>query len=133
MPGPLLLLALLAGLWSGIGAGMLVGAGAGLCDAALSGHWLVAFMLIGMVCGAGAGVMSDWVAHRHPLVGVTVAVVTSFLLCLIFGLFMHLSSHELLLFAARRAGINALWMLLISGIMFIVSPRRSAHHLDGNE
>ena len=133
MPGPLLLLALMAGLWSGIGAGMLVGLGAGLCDAALSGHALIPLAFLGMACGAGAGALSGWVAHRHPLVSAMAAVVTSLLICLTFGLLRHLSSHELLFFALRRAGENALWMLLISGIIFILSPRRSAARVYGNE
>ena len=130
MPGPVLLLAVMAGLWAGPVAGMLAGAGAGMCDAVLSGQALGMPAVAGLLCGAGAGLLATWCARRHPLIAVGAAIIVSVPLCLVYG--RHdLPLRALLLFAARRAAVNALWMICIYGIVLLVSPRRSPELIYG--
>ena len=82
MPGPLLIVALAAGLWSGTTAGIVVGFCIGLCEAAWCGQHLFLLTAAGMVCGAAASAVPRWFSHRHLLVALLTAFCFSCLLSL---------------------------------------------------
>jgi len=120
MPGPLLLVALAAGLWSGPRVGLLVGAGAGVCDAVLFGGNFMAAGFIGMACGGAAGLLTPWLSKRHLLVGLATALVCSFLVGLLLGWPHHHQLAGAALAALGRGGENTLWMMPIYGIVLLV-------------
>ncbi|MHB9023421.1 MAG: hypothetical protein ACYC7E_04490 [Armatimonadota bacterium] len=124
-PGPLLLMGVAAGLQAGPLAGMLIGTGAGLIDAALCGRDAFLLVALGLLGGLAASQVSRWFANTHLLVGVVAAALISFLLVLPLGAVMRLPLGALLLFALCRAGYNALWMIAIYGIVLVVSQRGS--------
>lgn len=119
MPGPLLLVALAAGLWAGPVAGVLVGAGAGLCDAALFGHNLLLTGAVGMACGGGASLVAKWFARRNLLVALLTAACFTLLSMplLTWSSFYH--PANLMWAVLRRACENALWMIPIYGILLL--------------
>jgi len=119
MPGPLLLVALAAGLWSGPRVGVLVGAGAGLCDAALFGGNILFLGLLGMACGGVAGMLTHWLSRRHLLVGLFTALVISFLVGFLLSWPHHYHLADAALIALRRSGENTLWMIPIYGIVLL--------------
>jgi hypothetical protein len=129
MPGPLLLVALAAGLWSGARAGLLVGAGAGLCDAALFGGNVVLLGFLGMVSGGAAGVLTPWFSRQHLLVGLLTALAVTFFVGLLLGWPQHHHFADSVLAALARGGENALWMIPIYGMVLLgsrcsISPLR---------
>lgn len=120
MPGPMLLVALAVGLWSGPRAGTVVGAGAGICDAALFDENCMLLGFIGMACGGAAGLLTPWLSRRHLLVGMAAALVISFLAGLLLRWPHHRQLTDAVLAALGRGGENALWMIPIYGIVLLV-------------
>jgi len=121
MPGPLLLVALVAGLWSGPQTGMLVGTAAGLCDAALFGQPLLLCGLIGLGAGAGAGLLTQSFSRRHLLLASMSALVASLLSSLLLGWSAYHYPEEAAVAALRRGGENFLCMIAIYGILLLVN------------
>jgi len=121
MPGPLLLVALAAGLWSGPRAGLAIGAAAGLCDAALFGGSVFSLGLLGMACGGAAGLLTPWLSRQHLLVGLFAALVISFLVGLPLGWPHYSHFTGAMLAALGRSGENLLWMIPIYGIVLLAS------------
>ncbi|MHB9107290.1 MAG: hypothetical protein ACYDCO_09585 [Armatimonadota bacterium] len=119
MPGPLLLVALAAGLWSGPRAGMIIGAGAGVCDAVLFGGNFMLLGFIGSAGGGAAGLLTPWLSKRHLLVGLAAALVFSFLIGLLLGWPHHRHLAGTVLSALGRGGENSLWMIPIYGIVLL--------------
>ena len=119
MPGPMLLVALAAGLWSGPRAGMVVGAGAGICDAVLFGENFLLLGFIGMAGGGAAGLLAPWLSKRHLLVGLAAALVISFLAGMVLGWPHHHHLTGAVLAALARGGENTLWMIPIYGIVLL--------------
>lgn len=131
MPGPLLLIALTAGLCAGTRAGLLVGVGAGLCDAALCGRDLIPLALLGMLCGGVAGLLPRWFSSRHLLVGMGTAFVMSLGVSLTWAIGAGNPSPAALLAVLQRGGVNVLWMFAIYGIVLVISFRRANNLLRG--
>jgi len=121
MPGPLLLVALAAGLWSGARVGLIVGAVAGLCDAALFGGNVLLLGVLGTACGGGAGLLTLWCSRRHLLVGLFTALIVSFLVGLLLGWPHHHHVAGAALAALALSGENTLWMIPIYGIVLVAS------------
>ena len=119
MPGPLLLVALAAGLWSGPRAGLLAGTAAGVCDAALFGQNLLVYGVLGMASGGGASLLTRWLSRHHLLVAVLCALVVSVLLSLLLGWSSYHHPTSATLAALGRGGENSLWMIAIYGILLV--------------
>lgn len=122
-PGPLYLVALVAGLTAGPLAGLCIGAGAGLCGSAMSGAPLLPVALAGMLAGGGAGLLGRWFSTRNLLV----CAATTFLASALYALLLALSAHQSLArageFAVRRGGVHALWIFAIYSIVLVISSR----------
>ena len=128
MPGPLLLLALAAGLAGGLQYGLLIGAAAGLCSSLLTGAYLPVFVVVGMLTGAAASIIPRYFSRRNLLIAVGAAGCCSLLICLLWGAWFHLSLQSALLFACRRGLCNALWMFPIYGIVLVFSDERVSRY-----
>jgi hypothetical protein len=127
-PGPLLLVGAAAGLHAGPVAGIIVGACAGVIDAALCGRDAFPLILLGVLGGLAASQLTRWFARTHLLVGVAAAMLLSFLWAFTLGLGMHLPPGVIFLIALRRTGVNALWMIAIYGIVLVASRRSIPMH-----
>lgn len=125
MPGPLFMMALAAGLSTGLAAGLLVGLLAGLCESAVSGHPLLPATLACMGAGAFASLLPRWFSPRNILIGAVAALLTSTLYAGVLALAAHQSLPRVAEFAARRGGVNGLWMIAIYSIVLVASPRTS--------
>ena len=126
VPGPLLLLGVAAGLWGGPTAGLIVGALAGWCSAALCGRdrWLLT--LLSMGAGLLASAVPLWAARRNVLVGVLTALLCTLLVAGALTLLGGGSFSAAARFAAWRSGENGLWMIPIYGIVLLVSTPESS-------
>jgi len=125
-PGPLFLLAVAAGLWAGLPAGLVTGALVGLCSATLCGRDLCWFIILGMAAGGLASILPTWMSNRHLLVGILSAAVISFPIALLTALHAGLPVGSWLWLSALRSGENALWMIPIYGIVLLASPRQES-------
>ncbi len=125
MPGPLLLVAIAAGIWTGVTGGLVTGAAAGLLGGVISGHGLCWHIAIGMAVGAAASALPRWLAREHLVIAIVGAIIASSLITLVLSLKQGFPMGDALLFALRRSGQNALWMIPIYGIVLIVSPRET--------
>jgi|GEM_PF-1956171 len=121
MPGPLLLVALAAGLWAGTRTGLLMGAAAGMCGAALFGGNVFFLGLLGMACGGAAGLLTPWLSRHHLLVGLFAALAVSLPVGLLLGWPHHRHFAGAALAALGRSGENLLWMIPIYGIVLLAS------------
>jgi len=123
MPGPMLLVAVAAGLLVGPAAGMLLGVLAGISEAALFGGSILLQGLLGLGCGGCASLIARWCAPRHLLVAAATAAVLSFPAALLAGWPHYHQPAAVALAALRRSGENALWMVAIYGIVLLLSHR----------
>jgi hypothetical protein len=117
----MLLVALAAGLWSGPRAGMLLGAGVGMCDAALFGGNFSLLVLIGLACGGLASVVTRWLSRRHLLVGLLTALAASVLIRLLLAWPYDSDLVGIVVPALHRAGVNVMWMIPIYGVVLLSS------------
>jgi hypothetical protein len=122
-PGPLLLLALAAGLSGGPTLGAVVGACAGFLGGVLAGGGHFALAATGAAAGALAGAAAPWISRRNPIWALLAAALVSFLISLLLCLLWHRGGGEAVRFAALRAGQNMLWMLPIYGAVLLLAPR----------
>ena len=120
-PGPLLMLALVAGIWAGPVSGALVGAYAGLCDALLIGHSIAPLMLIGMLSGLGASLLPRWFSRHHLIVNMLAAITASIVFCCMQALASSIQIPDLLSWMLLSCAHNSLWMIAIYGIVLVVS------------
>jgi hypothetical protein len=123
MPGLLLLVALVAGLVSPTPVAVLVGACAGVCDAVVSGGEFALCVLLSLAA-SGAGIQ---IARRFSrwnlLTGMGTAALVSFFCAACIGLMSNLPLQGAMLSGAQHAWQNALWIIPIYGMVFLVSER----------
>jgi hypothetical protein len=124
-PGPLLLVALAAGLASGPTTGAVVGLFAGLCGAALAGSGHIGLCAAGAGAGALMGVASSWVSRRNPAWALLAAGVASLCFALLLGLLAQRGFGHAGRLALQQAGINMLWMIPVYGgvLLCVRRPR----------
>lgn len=123
LPGPMLLVALAAGLLVSPTAGMILGVLAGVGETALFGGPVLLNGTLGLLCGLAGGVIARWCAPRNLFVGVGAALLLSFPATLLVSWSSYSLLSDAALMALRRSGENALWMTAIYGIVLLLSHR----------
>ncbi|MHB9134652.1 MAG: hypothetical protein ACYDBB_26560 [Armatimonadota bacterium] len=131
LPGPLLLIALAAGLWSGTVAGLLVGCAAGLCAAAMTGHGAVLATFFCASGGALASLLPRWYSRRHLLIAMVLAGLVTGIITLLLGLVAHQPLSQLLRYTCWRSAANILWMIPIYGSIILLAPAGSRRNTSG--
>ncbi|HEY3375878.1 MAG TPA: hypothetical protein VGL77_00150 [Armatimonadota bacterium] len=125
-PGPLLLLAIAAGLSAGRIPGLSIGIAIGFCSAAISGLPLLPLVCIGVFTGLLASYVHRFCSPRHLVVAACCALLFTFAAGLCVSLIVHTPLAQALLPLCWRSLSNALWMVPIYGIVLVFSSRKSS-------